>query len=109
MKITTDKQIMEIEPVIGVQNVQAAIKALKDGGEIWFFLNPEEIKTDPELPEEGKVWCRNIFAKGDNWAGWAQIQSKPKPYVPGFSADIKYNCHGNSRCVSTNSHHESIH
>lgn len=103
MKITTVEQARDLEPTIGAQNAEAMTKLLSDGGEVWVFLTPEELKDDPDLSEQEKGECKKRFDETEGkFAGWFRPPKREKKPIPGFTAHPDYDAHGNARPRGSN-------
>ena len=101
MKITTIKQAVALEDLIGPENVEASRKLLTDGGELWVFQSQEELEADTELTDQEKTECQKRFVEtGGKYAGWYRApQKEPES---GFTASSNMDVHGNvqNRCDS---------
>lgn len=99
MRIRTVEELDQLESLIGAQNVREGKRLLQDGGKMWIFRTPEELKACTELTEREKEQCEVKFeeTRGE-FAGWFQEPPRtPPPYIPGFSVSPNHDSHGNFR------------
>lgn len=80
-QIQTPEQALLWKKIIGEQNYQATLRALKDSASLWLFTSEEEAKKCTDLTAEERETILNIFendSEGLGYAGFIRVGEEEK-------------------------------